>query len=96
MNGLESVLNMLVNVVMQIIVAFAHILDSLSNTEAGKNLGLNTNNYAGAPNTPTPPLTVEALQSFGVDTALKFIIPAILIYVFVFKAKSVKIPRKVK
>lgn len=82
MNGLEAVLNMLVNVALQIIVAFARIIDSLSNSEAGKELGLNGNNYAGAPTAPTPPLTVEALQHAGVGTALKFLIPIILIHVF--------------
>lgn len=82
MNGLESILNMLVNVVLQVIVAFARIVNSLSESEAGKKMGLDTNNYAGAPTTPTPQLTVEALQAAGIDTALKFIIPAVLIYVF--------------
>jgi len=92
MNGLESVLNMLVNVVMQIIVAFARILASFSNTEAGKQV-FGESNYAGAPTTPTPPLTVESLQAAGVDTVLKFIIPVILIYVFVFRARGVKLSK---
>lgn len=93
MNGLEAILDMLVNVVLNVIVAFANILDSFSNTEAGKQIGLDTANYAGAPSTPAPPLTVEALQSFGVDTALKFLIPLFLICYFLPK---MKVSRKAK
>jgi len=94
MNGLEAILDMIVKVVLQVIVAFARIIDSLADTETGKQMGLDTNNYAGAPTGPTPPLTVEMLQAAGIDTVLKFIIPAILIYVFVFRARGIKLPMK--
>lgn len=92
MNGLEAVLNMLVNVVMQVICVLGNVINSLVETEGGKQV-FGENDYAGSPTSPTPPMTVEALQAAGIDTALKFLIPVMLIAIFVSR---VNLSKKVK
>lgn len=81
MNGLESVLDMIVNLVLELLAVFARIIMELTNTELGKQIGLDGGSYPGQPATTTA-ITAEMLKAAGVGTMLKFAIPAVAIYVF--------------
>lgn len=87
--GLTAVLDMLVNVVMQILVVFGNIVMEFADSEAGKQI-MGEGSYPGEPAHQTASVSVEAMKAFGVDKALKFAIPVLLIFLFFPKMNLLK------
>lgn len=72
MDMLIRMLDSLISVVLQILVAFINILQSITNSELGEKSGL------GDSGKPMPSATVEMLREAGVDDILRIAIPALL------------------